>query len=360
MKITGLQSTIVSIPRKYALKTAYGEMPNTTTVVVQLHTDAGIVGIGQTVAAAPWYGDSAEAIVVNIERYILPAIVGLNPLATEAVYARMVAALRGAPLAYTAVEYALWDIKGKALNVPVYELLGGQCTAGALLHAFVERIDVSETVARINQLYEEGWRWFKTKIGFGMRADLEWYRAVRADVPDDVVFQLDGNTGYTLGDAIQTLVAVEREGGVGLFEQPVRYLDEMATLATRLSTPLQADEALVDPRSVYEIATRQAAHVLHFKIHKYGGLLQAKRMAAVAEAAGLEISIAPYFDVLAAAAAHLAAATTGVSWPAGFSDMQDSILTEPFLPSGQLLPPPAGPGLGVSLDAEKLAYYAHT
>ena len=71
----------------------------------------------------------------------------------------------------------------------------------------------------------------------------------------------------------------------------------MSTLATRLKTPLQADELLTNPRTVYEIARAQGAHVLHFKIHKYGGLLQAKRMAAVAEAAGLEISIAPYFDI---------------------------------------------------------------
>ena len=83
---------------------------------------------------------------------------------------------------------------------------------------------------------------------------------------------------------------------------------------------MQADEALTGPRSVYEIAMIDAAQVLHFKIHKYGGLLPAGRMAAVAEAAGLEISVAPYFDIIAAMAAHFAAATPIANWPAGFSD----------------------------------------
>ncbi|MEM7112480.1 MAG: enolase C-terminal domain-like protein [Chloroflexota bacterium] len=357
MKISGWQSTIVAIPRQRPLKTTYGESPDTVTVVLQLHTDEGITGLGQTVAPAPWYGETAESIKINIDRYIMPAIVGMDPLAIEAVFAQMVTALRGANYAYTAIDYALWDIKGKALNVPVYTLLGGPCTSGALLHALVERTEAETAIERVHELYEQGWRWFKTKIGFGAQADLAWYREVRTAVPEDVRFQIDGNTGYTLGNAVQTLVAIEQEGGLGLIEQPVRYLDEMAELAKRVSTPLQADEALTGPRSVFEIATAKAAHVLHFKVHKYGGLLPAQRMAAVAEAAGLELSIAPYFDILAAAAAHLAAATPSVRWPAGFSDMTDTILAEPFLPKDQLLFPPHTPGLGVILDTDKLDYY---
>ena len=80
-------------------------------------------------------------------------------------------------------------------------------------------------------------------------------------------------------------------------------------------------------------------------------------MAAIAEAAGLEISVAPYFDILAAAAAHFAAATAIARWPAGFSDMEDTVLEEPYHPLGQVLAPPDAPGLGVRVDADKLAYF---
>jgi L-alanine-DL-glutamate epimerase-like enolase superfamily enzyme len=180
---------------------------------------------------------------------------------------------------------------------------------------------------------------------------------VRERVGEDIKFQLDGNTGYALGDAVQATTRIEQIGGVGLIEQPVRYLDEMAALATRINSPLQADEAVTSPRSVYEIARARAAHVLHFKIHKFGGLLQAKRMASVGVAAGLELSVAPYFDILAAAATHFAAATPGVRWPAGASDMQDTLLAEPFEPVGQVMGPPQGPGLGVEVDDEKLNWY---
>jgi L-alanine-DL-glutamate epimerase-like enolase superfamily enzyme len=206
-------------------------------------------------------------------------------------------------------------------------------------------------------LAAQGWTWFKTKIGFGVEEDLAWYRALRQTVGDKARFQVDGNTGYTLGEAVQVLTQMERMGGLGLIEQPVRFLDEMAVLAARLETPLQADEALTSPRSVYEIAEKRAAHVLHFKIFKYGGLLQAKRMAAVAEAAGLELSVGAYFDISLAAMAHFAASTPNVKWPAGASDMMDTLLTEPLEPIGQIVAPPEGPGLGVDLDEGKLAAY---
>ena len=359
MKITQVIATIVNIPRSRELKTAYGISPATNTVVVQVLTDEGITGIGQTVAPAPWGGDTVEVIKHHIERYLVPALLGEDPFNIERLHIRMFEALRSANNAITAIDFALWDIKGKALGVPVYQLLGGACMPGAVLHAFVEREDPGSMAERIDALAAEGWTWFKTKIGFGVREDLAWYGQLHDLVDEKIQFQLDGNTGYTLGDAISALTQLEGLGGVALFEQPVRYLDEMASLADRITTPLQADESTGGgPRSVYEIAKERAAHVLHFKIHRYGGLLPAKRMTAIAEAAGLEISVAPYFDIIAAAAAHFAAATPIAKWPAGFSDMTDTILAEPYEPDGQILKPPPGPGLGVAIDEGKLAHYA--
>ena len=358
MKITGINATIVNIPRQRALKTAYGVSPTTNTVVVQMQTDEGITGIGQTVAPAPWGGDTVEAIKLQIERYLAPTLLGEDPFNIERLHQRMFQALRGANNAITALDFALWDIKGIALNVPVYQILGGACMPGAVLHAFVEREDPPMMAARIEELAAEGWTWFKTKIGFGVEEDVTWYGQLRELVDDEIRFQLDGNTGYTLGEALPALTGLEAMGGIALFEQPVRYLDEMAVLASRINTPLQADEATSGPRSVYEIARERAAHVLHFKIHRYGGLLPAARMAAIAEATGLEISVAPYFDIIAAAAAHFAAATPIAKWPAGFSDMTDSILADAYQPDGQILKPPPGPGLGVSIDEDKLAHYA--
>jgi len=360
MKITGISSTIVNISRSRDLATAYGISSGTDTVIVQMRTDDGITGIGQTVSPGAWGGDTVETIKHHIDDRLAPVLIGEDPFNIEGNHQRMFQAHRTAANARTALDFALWDIKGKALGLPVYELLGGACMPGAVCHGFVEREEPQAMAARIQEMTAaDGWTWFKTKIGFTVAEDFAWYRQLRDLVGDEIRFQLDGNMGYTLGDAVQALTALERLGGVALFEQPVRYLDEMAHLAARLETPIQADESTGGgPRSVYEIAKEGAAHVLHYKIHRYGGLLPCQRMSAIAEAAGLEVSVAPYFDVIAAAAAHLAAATPIARWPAGFSDMTDSILAEPYEPDGQILKPPPGPGRGVAMDEGKLAYFA--
>lgn len=360
MKITKITSTIVNINRSRDLATAYGVSSATNTVVVQVETDDGVSGIGQTVSPGAWGGDTVETIKHHIDDRLAPALLGADPFNIERAHQLMFAAHRGAVNARTGIDFACWDIKGKALGLPVYQLLGGAVMPGAVCHGFVEREEPAAMAERIQEMSaEDGWTWYKTKIGFTVDEDIAWYTQLRDLVGDEIRFQLDGNTGYTLGDAAQALTRLERLGGVALFEQPVRYLDEMAHLAARLETPIQADESTGGgARSVYEIARERAAHVLHYKIHRYGGLLPCQRMSAIAEAAGLEVSVAPYFDIIAAAAAHLAAATPIAKWPAGFSDMTDSILAEPYAPEGQILAPPDGPGLGVAIDEDKLAYYA--
>ncbi len=359
MKITEVRSTIVRIPRRRLLLTYYGGSPDTATVVSEVMTDEGITGIGQTIAPAPFYGDSVEVIKAATDAYLAPAMVGKDPFAIEQRFAEM-QALSVSDYAITSVEMALWDLKGKALGVPVYELLGGRCNAGAPLHALADHDDPEAMAEQVNRMVEQGWTWFKAKIGFEVDQDIAMYARIRELCDDRARFQLDSNTGYTLGQAVRALPVMEQIGGVGLFEQPVRYIDEMAALAARLNTPLQADENTLGPRSIYEIAHAGAAHVLHYKLEKYGGLLPGHKMNAVAEAAGLEISVAPYFDIMAAGAAHLAASTRIAKWRAGFSDMTDTLLAEPYEPEpgAQVLEPLEAPGLGVAIDQDKLAYCA--
>ena len=359
MNITDVTSYIASIPRQRSLNTYYGDIPDTKTITVLVQTDEEITGIGQTLSHSPHYGDTAESIKANIDNYIKPAILGKNPFDIEYLFELMYKSIgKSTRYPVTAIEFALWDIKGKALNVPVYNLLGGKCNEGAPLHGLADRLGIDESIERIEKLSSEGWTWLKSKIGFDVQTDLKWYQAIHEAVGDKVRFQLDGNTGYTLGEAVHALTKMEQIGGIALFEQPVLHLDEMAILTERLAAPLQADEAVTSPRSVHEIAHSHAAHVLHFKIEKFGGLLQAKRMAAIGEAAGLELSVAPYFDIMAAAAAHFAISTPNVKWPAGFSDMADTLLSSPYLPTSQVLTPPEKPGLGVDIDEDKMRFYA--
>ncbi|MBM3449481.1 MAG: hypothetical protein FJX78_00555 [Armatimonadetes bacterium] len=354
MRIRNTSVWVVDIPRAHALTTAYGTHAVATNVVVSVETDDGLAGWGQTTVAAPWYGPPFEVVVAEIQHYLAPAIVGEDPRNVARCLARMDAALPGALFAKTALEFALWDVCGKALRAPVHTLLGGRVREGIVLHGTVHFGTPDEMAESAREGAAAGWKLMKMKIGLDPRDDLRRYRAVRAAVGDDVRFQLDGNTGYTLGDAIQTIREMERIGGVGIIEQPVKTIAEMAKLVRAIKSPVQADEAVLTPRDAYEIAAAGAAHVLHLKLHKLGGLLRAREIATISAGAGLTVSVAPYSDLELAGAAHFAAATANASWGAGFTLMSASILKAPIRPVGQCVPPPAGDGLGVEVDLDML------
>ncbi len=195
------------------------------------------------------------------------------------------------------------------------------------------------------------------KIGMGVGDDLARYQAVREAAGDRAVIQVDGNAGYTHAQAIAALGAMERHGGLGIIEQPVERVDELADLARRFAAPVMADESLDGLESLIEIVRRGAAQAAFLKVTKQGGILPATKIAAIAEAAGIELSLAVYYDVLAAAAAHLAVALPAITWPSFVTRLSDTLLTEPLAPTGLLLRPPEGAGLGVALDPEKVRHY---
>ena len=177
-------------------------------------------------------------------------------------------------------------------------------------------------------------------------------------VGDRAVIQVDGNTGYTIAEAVPALTTMERIGALGAVEQPVARLDDMAELARRLATPVMADEAIYAPPDAIDVVRTRAASIALMKMNKHGGLTNVHQIGQIFGAAGLSLSIAIYYDLIAVAAAHLAAALPCVTWPSPATAMTDTIVATPFQPDGLKLRAPNGPGLGVELDWDKVRRYA--
>jgi L-alanine-DL-glutamate epimerase-like enolase superfamily enzyme len=359
MKITEVVATAISIPRSSKLTTSYGSWTGATTVLVELKTDEGITGIGQASVDAPFYGESVEGMLVNIRAHLAPAMIGESPFDITRLNAKMNAALPHHWFSHSGVEMALWDLKGKALGVPIHQLLGGRVRAGLTLMGFVHHdtpdamaAQASDTVAR------RGFQVMKMKIGLDPGEDLKRYAAVAEAVAGKAVIQADGNIGYTLHQAIPTLKRMEAIGSLGTVEQPVARVADMADLARRLDTPVMADEAIYPPSDAIEIVRQKAASVALMKISKHGGIDNVARIGAIFGAAGLSLSIAIYYDLIAVAAAHLAAALPCVTWPSPATGLDDTIVATPFEPDGLTLAAPDGPGLGVELDWDKVGRYA--
>jgi muconate cycloisomerase len=359
MKIVDVRTTVVSLPRAETLTTSYGSTGSATTLIVELATDEGITGVGQTAVAPRSYGETAEGMAANIMAHLAPAVLGESPLDIERLCAKMHAALPDHWSSHAGIEMALWDLKGKALGVPVYQLLGGKLSEGVNLMGFVHHATPDQMAAEAKSVLDEhGFPVLKMKIGLDPREDVKRYRAVAEAVGDRAVIQVDGNTGYSIGQALPALTEMERIGALGAIEQPVERMEDMAEIAKRLATPVMADEAIYPPSDAIEVVRRKAASIALMKITKHGGILNVQKIGAIFDAAGLSLSIAIYFDFIALAAAHLAVALPCVRWPSPYTYLQDTLLAEPFEPQGLLLPVPDRPGLGIDLDPYKLRKYA--
>ncbi len=359
MKITDATVTPLAVPRQSALTTSYGAGKDAAeTVLVQLHTDEGLVGIGQTSVDAPYYGESMEGIVTNIRKHFAPALIGEDPLNIEYLNQKFKSTLSGHLNSQSAVELALWDLKGKALGVPVYQLLGGRVRPGTPLMGFVTHGEPQAMAEDANRvLAETPYSMLKMKVGMEPAEDIARYQAVAEAVAGRALIQVDGNRGYTLPEALPTLTTMQEIGGLGAIEQPVAALSDMKELSRRLSIPLMSDESIFVLEDAMAVIRERAAMLALMKVTKHGGILTVQKIAALFDAAGLGLSIAIYYDLIGVATAHLSAALPCATWPSPATPLEDTILTQPFEPDGLVLRPPEGPGFGVDLDPEKVEKY---
>jgi muconate cycloisomerase len=358
-RIRNVKARAISIRRASTLTTAHGARDDATTVLVTITTEDGIVGLGQAPVDQPYYGETAEGMLANIRSYLAPAVAGQDPFDIERLNQLLRRALPGHGASQAAVEMALWDIKGKALGVPVYQLLGGKLRDGIAIMGAVTHAAPEAMAREADELLRRApYPLIKIKAGLDVDADVRGYAHIIDAVGQRARMQVDANAGYTFGDALLALNEMARIGNLAMIDQPVARIEDMAELARRLPVPLMADESITSPADALDIITRRAASGAFLKIAKHGGLLNVQKMAGMFEAAGLVVSIGIYYDVIAAAAAHLAAALPAISWPSPFTDLTGTILTQPLVPDGLTLHVPTGPGLEVEIDPDLVEKHA--
>jgi len=334
-------------------------------VLVRIETDDGAVGWGESQVDIGFFGSTLEDVLASVNDYIGPQLVGHDPADRAHHLARV--DFRGHSCARAGIDMALHDLLGRVWGVPVSALLGGRRE---------ERIGVSVEVAggspdamaaECVRLVGLGVREFKAKIGGHPDEDADRLRAIRDAVGPDVRLRADANQGYDPKEAIRFCRLVERDDlRVGLLEQPVAAhdLEGMALLRAAVDTPICADEACYGPTDALRIVRAGAADVLNVKIGKAGGLIQAQKIAAIAEAAGVRCVLGTAFGtgLEIAAKLHLAAALPNVVDAVEFTEVAlhgpllrgpwNEALTLPLVDGG--LPVPTERGLGVELDPEAL------
>ncbi|MDA8358469.1 MAG: dipeptide epimerase [Actinomycetota bacterium] len=329
--------------------------------IVRIETDSGVTGIGEAQADIGFFGQTVEEVTASVEDYLGPQLVGKDPYDREHLMALI--DFRGNSCAKAGIDMALHDLVGKSLGAPVSVLLGGQAGGRVAVAIEIAGGPAAEMARACQVLMEQGVRAFKAKIGGYPDQDAERLCAIREAVGRDVSLRADANQGYTPKEAIRFVRLLERESvALELLEQPVPSWDVhgMAFVRRAVDVPIEADESCYSIHDAMELVRHEAADVLNVKIGKAGGLQSAKKIAAIAESAGLRCVLGTAFGLgpEIAAKLHLAASTALIVDAVEFTELSlhENLLVAPDdltlpLRDGRL-EVPRGPGLGVTLDED--------
>ncbi|MCB1501223.1 MAG: hypothetical protein KDK07_15800 [Bauldia sp.] len=340
---------------------AIGRVDVSQHLLVRVVTASGHVGLGEAAFEnGPIFSEETPASATNVVRnHIAPLLAGQETGDLESHAARMDQTVKGNPFAKSAVEMAIADARARQLGVPVYALLGGMVRPVHEDACHIATMDIDCEAEKAAVRSAAGCRLFKLKVGAVDPAiDVRRVAAMRERLGEGVRIGIDANGAWTVRQAKRLLRDME-PFALDFIEQPVPGgdLPGMAELRRCTSVPIMADESVFTPADALRVVEARAADIISIKISKAGGLLNAKRIAAIADAAGLSCYVGNMAEggIGAAAGLHFAASTRSVDFGCELSVSDyldgDDVVAEAFVAEEGRLRVPGGPGLGVTLRA---------
>jgi muconate cycloisomerase len=368
LAIASVKSTIVDVPTVRRHKLSSLSITQQSYVIVELQLKNGVTGIGEasTLGGPRWSEESVESVKAAVDGYLVPAIQGEPADRFEMLGARMDAAAKRNNAAKAAIETALFDAVGKTQGVPAAVFLGGVLRDRIPVYWTLASGDPEQEIAEAEaKLSARLHNMFKIKIGAQPpEQDLARLGRLAAALERRARLIVDANQAWDEPTAVRCL-PVLAELGVALVEQPLPAwnIAGMARLRSRTTVPLMADESVFSASDMAMVAQTAAADVVSLKLVKHGGLLNTRKVAAVAEAVGIGLYGGCLLESSIGAAAHLQvfAGLRELAWGCehfGPQILSEDLVVEPLRFSDFEVHLPAGPGIGVTLDNEKLRRYA--
>jgi muconate cycloisomerase len=368
LMISEIKSTIVDVPTVRKHKLSSLSVTAQSYVIVELRLGNGVIGIGEaaTLGGPRWSEESVESIKATIDTYLAPALIGSAADRFEAARVRMDEAAKRNNAAKGAIDSALFDAVGKTLGVRAVQLLGGVVRESVPVLWTLASGDPAQEIDEAERKIAAGLHnTFKVKIGAQTpEADVARMRRLAGALEGRASLIVDANQAWDETTALRCL-PILAEIGVTLIEQPLPAwnIAGMARLRTRSTVPLMADECVFSTHDMLDVARAGAADVVSLKLVKHGGLLAMREVASVARAAGIGLYGGCLLESSIGAAAHLQvfAGLRDLAWGCehfGPQILTGDLVTEPLHFEDFHIHLPPGPGIGVTLDQDKLRRYA--
>ncbi|UWU26094.1 muconate/chloromuconate family cycloisomerase (plasmid) [Rhizobium sp. CB3060] len=361
-----VETLIVDLPTIRPHRLSVTTMNGQSLMLVKVYCSDGVVGIGEgtTIGGLAYGGESPEGMKLAIDSYFAPVMLGQDAARVLALMTRIGKMVKENRFAKSAVETALLDAQGKRLGVPISLLFGGRQRDRLPVAWTLASGDTARDIAEAERMLDlRRHRIFKLKIGLrGIAEDIAHVAAIKRALGDRAAVRVDVNMAWSETEAAFGMAALA-DAGCELVEQPVSSAAGLARLVRRFSVPLMADESLHGPESAFEIAKAGGADVFAVKIEQSGGLLNAQRVAAIADAAGIELYGGTMLEgaIGTIAAAQVFSTFVNLQWGTelfGPLLLTEEILATPLGYSEFELTVPQGPGLGIELDEDRVAFFA--
>jgi muconate cycloisomerase len=367
MKITAVELFRIAIPFKvpYALSRRYGTLTHAEAVVLKVHTDAGLVGLGEADPKNPFTEETPGSVIAAIGELLAPHLLGRDPRRMAAIEADIDRAVHGHLMARGAVNMALYDLLGKIHDLPVHTFLGGLRRQRLPLLGPIGSGTSDQDGETIDALIEEGYRTVMIKMGaLPIRREIERMVHASQRYGGRIVLIADANQGWEFKETLRFLDGV-RGAEPTLLEQPVtrNRIDALQAIRSRTACLLSADESLVGIDDAVALIRAEAVDVFSIKVSKNGGLTRSLRLARLAEAFGIRCLMNSMleFGITQAASLQLGCTLDNLL-DCGHAYMSVLRMADDITDFGRLIeeatvtvPPSAG--LGVTVDDEKLRAY---
>jgi muconate cycloisomerase len=365
LKIEAIQTFIVDLPiiRPHLLSVA--TMQAQTLMIVKVICSDGITGLGEgtTIGGLSYGAESPEGMKLAIDQYIAPILKSANPARVPETMIAIRKAIKGNNFAKCAVETALLDAWAKRVGLPMSELVGGRLRDRLPVAWTLASGDTAVDIAEAEQMLErKRHNAFKLKIGRrSIDEDVAHVAAVKRALGKTASVRVDVNMAWSEVEANKGLAALEA-AGCDLAEQPVESPAALVRLAARFDLPIMADESLQGPETAFALARTSAADVFAVKIAQSGGLYQAGRVAAIADAASIGLYGGTMLEgaIGTIASAHLFSTFPNLTWGTelfGPLLLAEELVTEPLQYQDFELVVPTGLGLGIELDYDRLRFF---
>ncbi|MDP9240010.1 MAG: dipeptide epimerase [Actinomycetota bacterium] len=321
MTIREVRAHRVSVPLHTPFVTAVRTVHAVDSVLAEIVDADGRSGWGEGPATWRVTGDSIAGIEAAVLGPLREALVGQRPEDLVALCAAVERAIVGNTAAKAAVDCALHDLAARRLGVPLPRLLGSSGLRVAT-DVTLAAGPAQDMALAAKERTAERFGVLKIKVGDGTADDVERLRLIRAAAGPATVLRVDANQGWTPRAAVRAIRAMEDAGlDLELVEQPVAAgdLDGLAFVTAHVSTPVMADESVWSARDLLEVVRRRAADLVNVKLAKCGGIGPARRLLAVAQAAGTGVLLGSMMETHVGVGAVASLAT--VSQSAGVDDL---------------------------------------